>query len=91
MSRRFASDQVTSTSMRRHLASVLCSVDCVYQSKEPGRATVQLTMSAGAFDLCERFTPAAAMQLAEAIRRAAEQAQCLVDVNALVGKEGGAA
>ena len=91
MSRRFTSDQVTFVSMDKQLASVLCSVDCVYQSKEPGRASVQLTMSSGAFDFCERFTPAAAMQLAEAIRRAAEQAQCIADASPQADKEGGVA
>ena len=91
MSRRFTSDQVTSTSLHKHLASGLWSVDCVYQSKEPGRASVQLTMGSGEFTICERFTPAAAMQLAEAIRRAAEQAQCIAEANPPVDKEGGAA
>ena len=91
MSRRFTSDQVTFTSLHKHLASGLWSVDCVHQSKEPGRASVQLTMSSGAFDFCERFTPAVAMQLAEAIRSAAEQAQCIADANPQAHKEGGAA
>ena len=91
MSRRFASDQVTYTSLHKYLAGVLCGVDCAYPSQEPGRAAVVLTMESGGFSVSERFSPAAALQLAEALRRAAERAQCIAGANPQAAGKGGAA
>ena len=91
MSRRFLSDQVTYTSLNKYMAGVLCSVDCAYQAQQPGRAAVVLTMESGAFSVSERFSPAAAMQLAEALRYAAERAQCIAIANPQTAGNGGAA
>lgn len=90
MSRRFASDQVTYTSLNKHLAGVFCGVDCAHPWQEPGRAAVVLTMESGGFSVSERFSPAAALQLAEALRRAAERAQCIAGANPQTAEKGGA-
>jgi len=52
---------------------------------------VVLTMESGGFSVSERFSPAAALQLAEALRRAAERAQCIADANPQTAGKGGAA